>query len=163
MTSTTGELRWNIKQSFRNYVSELDDGKEQWMAPTGGIHDGDLVFPAVNVRVGAAGDLVFAFGGAIRFSGYHGMLHVDLADPWVEVDAEGARVTADVAPPGSAERRITVAKAKGAPTSIPNESWEWAVDESTLTSQGAALLGSVYPAGTVAEGFRMTVRPSPEG
>lgn len=154
-----GELRWNIKQSFRDYVAELPDGEETWTGRIGGIVDGDLVFPSVELDIDDASALpaTFKFGGAVRYVGYRGMLRVDIGDPWVEVGESSASLTVDTAPPGVASRRTTVATVDGTPDRDGHDVFVWRPEHTRLTAAGAALLGSVYPPGTEAAGFVLRV------
>lgn len=157
--AATGELRWNVKQSFRDYVSELPDGEELWTGTLGGVVDNNLVFPSIAVTLdGEPGHSpVFKFGGAVRYSGYRGMLRVDLSEPWVEIDTEAATITANIAAPGLPERRATIATAVGKPTVLEDGTCVWHAQRTTLSAAGAALLGSVYPPGTEAAGFQLHV------
>jgi hypothetical protein len=160
---SSGELRWNIKQSFRDYVAELPDGKETWTSDIGGIEDGDLVFPAVAMTADnpeSTHTRTFKFGGAVRYAGYRGMLRVDITDPWVEVGEASATLTADTSPPGVPSRRTAIAVTDGAPTRGEDGAFDWHPTSTRLTASGAALLGSVYPAGTEAAGFAFHVVPS---
>jgi hypothetical protein len=156
----TGELRWNIKQSFRDYVGELPDGEETWTGDAGGILDGDLVFPAAGMTVNEDSGRIFKFTGAVRYAGYRGMLRVDLRDPWLEVGPTSAVLTADTAPPGASPRRTRIAEAAGQPDLTDAGAATWRPDSTTLTAAGAALLGSVYPPGTEAAGFALRVLPA---
>lgn len=158
----TGELRWNIKQSFRDYVAELPDGAETWTSEVGATVNGDLVFPVAELALDHSSPLppIFRFAGAIRFDGYGGMLRVDLRDPWVEAGEESSTITVDAAPPGLAPRRTPIATAPGRPARLDDGSWVWFPEITTLTVAGAALLGSVYPPGTEAAGFSLLALPA---
>lgn len=155
--AVAGDLRWNVKQSFRDYVGALPDGTEEKSGAVRESEDGDLVFDAVRVDAGDAGDATtFLFEGGVRFRGYRGMLHVDLRDPHVSVTAEGASLSVDTTPPGSFERRIVVATADGGPTRTA-DGWEWDAAVTRLTAAGAALLGGVYEPASEAAGFSLRV------
>lgn len=158
----TGQLRWNVKESFREYVRELPDGEEKWTAEVGGITDGDLVFPAVAVSLDAetAVPPTFKFGGGVRFTGYRGMLRVDIKDPWIEVGEAETSLTADTAPPGVPPRRTVIATVPGRPAVVEGGACVWHPESTALTAAGAALLGSVYQPGTEAAGFSFEVLPA---
>ncbi|HKP08647.1 MAG TPA: HtaA domain-containing protein [Microbacterium sp.] len=156
LTAVDGALRWNVKQSFRDYVGELPDGEEVWTGAAGGISDdGDLVFPAVEMILGTRpeDDLRFVFEGGVRFAGYGGMLRVEIRDPWLEVGESTSALTVDVAPPGSTARRVAIATLEGRPQMVEGGVVVWNPGSTALTAAGAALLGSVYPPGTEADGF----------
>lgn len=156
--AVTGELRWNIKQSFRDYVGELPDGAEVLLGEAGGDDRGDLVFPATEVvTLSEKGDLVLKFAGGVHYEGYRGMLRVDLRDPWIEVAPEGgASITANIAPESSEPHRVALAVASRQPSPV-DRGWEWHVAATSLTAAGAALLGSVYQPGAEADGFTVLV------
>ena len=158
----TGELRWNIKQSFRDYVAELPDGVEAWTSEMGSTTDGDLVFPVVEMIVTEDSVLtpIFKFAGSIQFVGYGGMLRVDLRDPWLEVGEELTTISADSAPSGVPPRRTPIATLEGGPAPTEEGAWVWRTESTLLTVAGAALLGSVYPPGAEAAGFQLHVLPA---
>lgn len=156
-----GELRWNIKDSFRDYVAELPDGAETWTGDIGGIDGHDLVFPALGIESNPeSGEAILKFGGGVRYAGYRGMLRVDIADPWIELDGAGGTLTANTAPAGVPARRTVIAKVTGKPIRTGEDGWEWQAASTSLSASGASLLGSVYPPGTIAAGFRLHVEPS---
>jgi hypothetical protein len=164
LITATGELRWNIKQSFRDYVGELPDGEECWIGPVGGIVEQDLVFTAVAVSFDPETPTdggVLRFGGAVRYAGHRGMLRVDISDPWIELGpGDAARLTANTAPSGLPERRTVIATVAGRPARLADNTWEWNTDTTTLTSGGAAVLGSVYPPGTEGAGISLHISRS---
>jgi hypothetical protein len=155
----TGALRWNIKQSFRDYVAELPDGEEsrEGLDASAGA---DLVFPArETVAAGQGPARVYKFSGAVSFAGHGGMLAVRLSDPWLEVDEQGRSVlSANVGAAGGAERRAPIASVDGAPA-LNDSAWTFAPDVTSLSVLGAAVLGSVYPPGADADGFDLRVVP----
>jgi len=90
-------LKWGVKQSFRGYV----EGSGGTIQAGGGAEraaDGEFAFaaaPGAGLQRTARGDLegVARFAGDVRFEAHGGMLQVFLADPTVEVSAEGGVVT----------------------------------------------------------------------
>lgn len=148
-----GELRWNIKGRFREYVRSLPDGVEQWISGPGGMEPEAIVFGLDNATSfdAQSGLGVLKFAGSIRFEGYHGALRVDISDPWVEIDAQKTLLTVNRAPQGLSPSRVPIAEASTAPAARSGGRSIWADLPTVLTQHGSALLGGVYPPGSEAD------------
>lgn len=88
-------LRWGIKRSFVSYLSRLPDCRVS--AEGGATIVSGSYFQFVRDTEAGADALsapgvteILKFRGVARLSGHHDMLHVVVADPWVELGAGGA-------------------------------------------------------------------------
>lgn len=154
-----GELRWNIKGRFRDYVRSLPDGTEQWISGPGGIEAESIVFALDNAASfdTRSGLGVLKFAGSLRFEGYHGALRVDISDPWIEIDAEKSLLTVNRSPQGLSPSRVAIAEASTGPVATSGGHWIWADVPTVLTQHGSTLLGGVYPPGSEADSCSFTV------
>lgn len=151
-TVTQAELRWGVKESFRNYISgSIANG--EWTTENGTAYE----TPAFiwNTAEGALSPALDSgsvkFTGDVHFTGHGGLMKLDLRDPEIvftgddsaqlvlsmgSTDVEGAEVTYE---------RVTAAKVDlagydagdGSTFSIPSAAV-------TLTSEGAAALNGDY-------------------
>lgn len=137
---------------FRNYVQEIPDGKESWETETGGIHNGELTFVTESQLDTAR--FPWCFKGAVRFEGYHGAIRIDISDPEISEVEDGILITANTSPPGVAEYRIPMAKAKIRKLATGG----FCADSTALTLEGASLFGGVYQPGEPADGFTVIPR-----
>lgn len=134
MTVYPLELEWGLKNSFIAYLEALPDGRIE--EHNGATRRGDVFVLPGRQQVG---DNSFAFTGTIHFYGHHGVLDVTLDNFALERSGNRAVVYAEVS-----GVRIPVAKLSeveaGDRTVLHSESV-------TLTDDGAAVLGGVYPPG----------------
>lgn len=129
------ELEWGVRDSFLSYVETLPDGRVETL---GGVVRDDRVFRFPG-RVEGDG---YRFSGALHFFGHRGVLDVTLRD--LEVSRTGAHgvLTADIS-----GWRLTLAGLSDFDTTDRDVLHAGAV---TLTDDGAATLGGVYPPGAPA-------------
>lgn len=147
---TTGRavaLEWGLRRTFLAYVSALPDGSIAVDAPA--EFDGE-VFRLPGSWTGRG---ECRFDGVLRFFGHAGVLNVELEDlraEWIGASKAEGRITASV---GGV--RIPLAD-----FSEPAHGVEGATTYRTvtLTDDGAAVLGGVYPPGAVAD--PVTIRPA---
>ncbi|WP_022883162.1 HtaA domain-containing protein [Gryllotalpicola ginsengisoli] len=132
---TAAELEWSVRESFLSYVESLPDGRAETLE---GVVRDDRVF---RFPGHAEGD-VYRFGGALHFYGHRGVLDVTLRD--LQVTRSGLRgvLTANVA-----GWRLTLAELSDFDATDGDILRASTV---VLTDDGAATLGSVYPAGAPA-------------
>jgi hypothetical protein len=106
------------------------------------------------------------FGGAVRFGGHGGALYVMIADPIVEITAEGAALSATVDNDGERLDLVTldlVTLASNAPDSLmPGSSTRmasrsWDAVPTFLTANGASLFIGQYPEGTAFDPLRIAL------
>ncbi len=161
---TRGELRWNVKTSFRTYVRAIEDGAETWLSDAGELRGNELVFvqDAANSEVDPADPSsgVIRYLGRVRFSGYRGMLMVNLADPWVELGTESLVLSIDASPPGTTPRRIDIATATPHAPVVRGTTLAWIHLPVVSTSAGAGLLGGVYREGEELDDLHFSVGSS---
>ena len=140
-------MRWAVKESFIEYVRALEDGSidafdgAEW-------EDGAFVFPGE-----ASGDGGVSFTGGVRFRGFAGMLDVRLAEPMIEGDGAGMRLTALVGPESIAAR-APIATLDATEQPRAGESW---TATPKLTFEGVRIFGDVYQVG--AELAQLVVDP----
>lgn len=131
-SSSSARLRWGIKRSLINYVSDVYDGAIE--ASDGATSDDERVFTFDPDPSDEAGPR--RFRGRIILTAHDDMLRIELADPWLEHDGENTILS--VFSPMD-DRRVAMA----ALTQIDDESWS-----ATLTPRGADVLGPQYFSGT---------------
>lgn len=148
-----GELRWNVKGRFREYVRSLPDGTEQWISGPGRMDQDTITFGLDNADSFHidSGLGVLKFAGSIRFEGYHGALRVDISDPWIEIEAGKTELTVNRSPHGLSPSRVAIAQASTGPAATSNGQMVWADVPTVLTQHGSTLLGGVYPPGFEAD------------
>lgn len=150
---TTG-LHWSIKASFVRYILGMRDGLYAVTEDATVSPDFVFTYPVKDVSGfdAATGLGTLHFGGAVRFGGHGGALYVMIADPIVEITAEGAVLSAKVDNDGERLDLVTLdfgVPDSGAPTSgAPNVSPQWDAVPTFLTANGASLFIGQYPAGT---------------
>ena len=127
-------LVWALKESFAAYVSGLPDGRIAVSGAAGRAADGAFAFPALDATNRR-------FGGTVRFTGYGGVLDLEVSDPILESEASVTFVTLAIGPSGE---RVRFARL-GAP--CPLDTVPWTATAVTATDDGAALLGGVYAPG----------------
>lgn len=104
-------LIWGLKESFRNYV-EATGGTVATEQGAGRSADGSIAFAiagdqALTLDAEGKPQGQGSFTGKVTFKSHGGMLSIELADPIIEINDEGARLT--VAVEGGADR-IEIAK-----------------------------------------------------
>lgn len=148
-----GELKWNVKSRFREYVRSLPDGAEIWVGGPGRLDPDSITF----LLSDASGydpethSGTIRFGGSVRFSGYRGALRVDISDPWIEIGAQLTYLTANISAKGLEPHRVQLASTRTtSPTRRPDK-LVWSEVPTVLTEQGSVLLGNVYAPGSEAD------------
>lgn len=151
-------LIWGVKQSFRSYVEATggtiaaDHGAER-------VADGAFAFaPAAGGNSGAALGLdgsgkphgQSGFSGEVLFQAHGGMLSVRLADPIVEIDAAGGRITVL-----GDERSGRLEIARLDPLAMTEGDAGEILIPASLSMDGSFLLGDHYPPGTALDPIRL--------
>jgi hypothetical protein len=144
----TASLRWEIKDSFRNYVIGVGGTIE--VTTPASVADTYYEFPrsATSASAAAAGS-VLMFRGAVSFTAHHGLLRLVVADPWIHFGGRygqlsiGAAAAADVV--GS---RIIVADLEIPEAAKRGEILCWTGAGTRLAKDGAAAFDFNYPPGT---------------
>jgi hypothetical protein len=128
------ELEWGLKGSFIGYLRALPDGLIE--ERNGAARRGDaFVLPGRQ----QSGEDSFSFRGSIHFYGHHGVLDVTLDEFLLERTGTRSVVSAEVS-----GVRIPIAKLTDMEASDGTVLHSESV---TLTDDGAAVLGGVYPPG----------------
>lgn len=150
------ELHWNIMSRFREYVHNIPDGEETWVSENGRLTETGLIFTAAEPASSTA--LPWRFNGAVRYKAYRGALRVDISDPEISESKNGYLITVNTSPPGVVAHRISLA------TAVLNDAngQSFHVESATLTAEGAALLGGVYPAREKSDGFTVLFQQTAE-
>ncbi len=162
-------LHWSIKETFVRYILGMQDGLYAITEDATVSPDFVFTYPVKDVSGfdPATGLGTLQFGGAVRFGGHGGALYVMIADPIVEISANGAILSAKVDNDGERLDLVTVdfgnaiggSGDKGAqsgyiPSSdatssgTPEVSPSWDAAPTFLTANGASLFIGQYPAGT---------------
>ncbi|ALJ18879.1 HtaA domain-containing protein [Microbacterium sp. No. 7] len=139
MSGDAAPLRWGVKRSLVRYVAGVPDGLLR--AFDGAVADDEQVF--VFAADGSGADGVRRFRGSLEFTAHEGMLRIELSDPWVESDVEGALLT--VFSPMD-DRRVAMARL------TPAGDAAWTAE---LLPRGADVLGPQYFAGTAIDPVRI--------
>ncbi|WP_037144294.1 HtaA domain-containing protein [Rhodococcoides fascians] len=155
-------LSWSIKASFVSYVNGMQDGACAVTAPGEADADGWVFpgrFPSSNEW--AAPLELGQFRGAVNFSGHHGLLHVVVADPWVNLTSTPKLVS--IADPDWPGRRMELAtfeveRLSNCPTE-PGTGWRGV--NVRLTADGADLFFRVYEPGDFLDDFTVHGSPAP--
>lgn len=137
MPASRPRFFWGIKESYLGYVGMLPDARIEISRGAVRAEDGAFEFP---LDAGAAGpDAVRRFRGSVVITGHDGLMHVELADPWVELDDEVVRISTS-----HRGERVTVATA----TPPSGDATRWTGPSGTrLTEAGSTWLGSAYGEG----------------
>jgi hypothetical protein len=164
----TEGLQWSIKASFVRYILGMRDGvyavtEDATVSP-------DFVFTFTMKDVSgfdpATGLGRLLFGGAVRFGGHGGALYVMIADPIVEITAEGAVLSATVDNDGERLDLVTLdlvtldsgtADSAAPDSSTPQVSRSWDAVPTFLTANGASLFIGQYPEGTPFDPLRIAL------
>ncbi|MDR5701605.1 HtaA domain-containing protein [Agromyces aerolatus] len=137
MTESARGLHWAVKESFIGYIRGLEDGAIETFDGCE-QREGGFEFPGESAKDGE-----HLFSGGVRFTGFAGMLDVRLVDPMIEVDGDGARVSALVGP-ASIAARVTIATIEATEPPRPGRPW---TATPKLTFEGVRILGDVYQVG----------------
>lgn len=150
-TVSNAELRWGLKESFRNYISgSIANG--EWTTENGaGYETPHFTWSAGEGRF--APDLStggLSFTGDVHFTGHDGLMRLDIANPEIVfTGTESADLVLDVGSADTAEatieyERVSVAKVDLAGYESRGDTLT-AVDAAVrLTSEGAAALNGAY-------------------
>ncbi|MBX9471725.1 HtaA domain-containing protein [Microcella sp.] len=161
--TSSGSLRWGVKQSFRTYVTgPIAQGT---IGVAGAGSDGAIVvFPQSSPA--AATDVV-QYGGSVRYLGHNGALDVTIASPTVRL-VSNTRADLVATVNGSRVTLATLALATGARSVLPDGAVRYAGVAATLTAAGAPAFSfggtAFYPAGTALDPVTFTIgAPSSAG
>lgn len=145
------ELRWGVKQSFRNYV-QMTGGSTEVAEGASRAEDGGFVFAGEGLRLDDDGrpQGEGRFRGAVRFDAHGGMLAVHLADPVVALGPEGGALSVEDRSAGG--RRAEIAKLDLAAMTREDDE---IVIPAALTIEGMQVLGDHYPPGTPIDAVRL--------
>jgi hypothetical protein len=143
----TAGLHWSIKASFVRYILGMRDGLYAITEDAEVDPDFIFTFPVKDMSGydPATGLGVLTFGGAVRFGGHGGALYVMIADPIVEITAQGAVLSAKVDNDGERLDLVTLDLA------------DWSAVPTFLTANGASLFIGQYPAGTPFDSLNITL------
>lgn len=133
-------LRWSIKRSFGDYVRSLGDGE----ITLEGVSESDGIFAFPARRPREADPSVLTFAGRIRFTGYAGMLELDISDPEIDLHARPKPVITV----WSATDRERVVFATFDPATRETGDAGTIIRAPSLTFEAAFLFGGAYAAGT---------------
>lgn len=159
MPDPTMGLRWAIKASFLSYARRLPDC-QVFVREGAGYHNGRFHFPpAPDSEYDPATDAgTLRFAGDVRVIGHHGMLHVMIQDPWLEID--GRRGTLTVADPDyhpDRSRRLALVELSMATPAEVIGHREWRRISTALRPEATALFGNTYAPGEAFDPVDVTV------
>jgi hypothetical protein len=139
----SASLRWEIKDSFRNYVIGVG-GTIDVAAPASAGETG-YEFPrsAASASTAAAGS-VLMFRGTVTFTAHHGLLRLVVADPWIHFGGRYGQLSIAAA----AGSRNIVADLEIPEATKDGETLWWAGVGARLTRDGTAAFDFNYPPGT---------------
>jgi hypothetical protein len=147
-------LRWGIKSSFIDYVRRMPDGRGWVGDGATPIDTHEIVYAPEAAEWGATGDdsggRSWAFRGDVRFSGYAGMLFVQVASPILTLlDGLDGTARLSVASPGrsAGPERLPLVTLRLGWEPAPDGIEVWSGTDVRLTESGTALFDDVYPAG----------------
>lgn len=135
-------LRWGIKASLLAYISGLDDGEIEAVAPAM-MRGEDFWFPAASAEG-------LEFAGAVRLRGHWGMLDIELREPLITILGPD-RATLSVRDRGRSDR-IPIADLTLESPDSADGTMTWAA---TLTGHGRQLTGGQYAVGTPLDPLRI--------
>jgi len=141
MNTTTPQLTWGVKASFRQYVAAISDGTES-VSEGAFIEGGAFSFPFQEAVEGE-----YRFQGRVDVTGYNGLLSVQVQNPWLHVSESTWWITVvDPAYRGDLDKRIRIC-------SLGNPLPDRPVSNTTvlparLDSAATRLFDDVYPPGT---------------
>ncbi|MEW1963558.1 HtaA domain-containing protein [Microbacterium sp. NPDC077644] len=154
-----GVLRWGVRESLRSYVEGLPGGEIRVLDGAERLSSGGFGFPLTSAladhRVGDL-DEPLDFGGAVRFTGYNGLLRFEIAHPRLERDGDSVVLSV------SDNLDETLAERIPFGSSLASSIWMTGPTRRTakavkLTGAGAALLGDVYPEGSMLDPWTLTL------
>lgn len=83
-------LVWGMHRQFREYIQRMSDGR--MLAADGAelLETGETLFP---IDHPATTDTELRFTGSLQFVGHHGMLAVNIQQPWLQRSADTISLT----------------------------------------------------------------------
>jgi hypothetical protein len=161
--TSSGSLRWGIKESFRSYVTgSIAQGS---IRVSGAGSDGPIVVFPQSSRAGSTS--LIGYGGSVRYLGHNGALDVTIASPTVRM-MSSTRADLIATVNGSRVTLATLALSTGARSVLPDGAVRYAGVAATLTAAGAPVFSfggtAFYPAGTALDPVTFTIgSPSSAG
>jgi len=152
-----GVLRWGLRESLRTYVESLPGGEIEVLDGAQRLASGAFAFPLSPASAGQDDlDKPLDFDGAVRLTGYNGLMRIEFAQPRLESDGELVTLSVLDSLDEALAERIPFA------TSLASSLWLTGPTRRTanavnLTSAGAALLGDVYTEGSLMDSWTMTL------
>jgi hypothetical protein len=144
-------LLWRTKRSLLAYVRRLPDGRISVDGGVGLTLDLAFHFPLEDDACFDSGTCsgMLRFRGAVHLYGHLGVLSVVLAAPVLHVRPDGMRLSIDSSGDPTTGLSVDLVEGTDAHVDAGAGVLELAWSRPLLTAAGAALLGGVYPAGTV--------------
>ncbi|OIJ67187.1 HtaA domain-containing protein [Streptomyces mangrovisoli] len=150
-----GAVDWGVRRTFREYVTG-DIARGTWKL-TGGARDGGALFRFPSGEgTYKKGELTARFGGAVRFTGAHGL---DLALSGVRVTVHDGSGTlyADVTGSGPTGENVPLVTFTAKGFTAHAGLAEVTEAPARLTARGAKAFGGMYPAGTAMDPVSLAV------
>lgn len=144
----TGSLHWALRTSFREYVTEIEDGRIDLAGVELDAEDRFVFAPS------AGSAEVWTFDGRVDFRAHYGVLDFRLHDLRLEFGPRDAYVS--VGPQAREVERVVLAELSEIEAASPDERTFAAV----LTPDGVRVLGGVYSVGDALEPLTVAARRS---
>ncbi|MFE5837489.1 HtaA domain-containing protein [Arthrobacter sp. NPDC056493] len=141
-------LVWGVKASFLNYLAHTGDATTSVIGAAAPTTTGKFYFgpDAAQVVVDPKVDtMTLKFCGEVQFLAHHGVLRVEICDPWVTFSERGSYLS--IAIPNTESSRIPLASLEFAAPSVMEGVAMWSALPTRLTAEGTAIFDGIYPAG----------------
>ena len=140
-------LVWGVKASFLNYLAHTGDATTSVLGAAAPTKAGRFYFgPDGDQTVDPTAEtMTLRFCGEVQFLAHHGVLRVDICNPWVTFAQAGSYLS--IATPNAEGSRIPLASLELTPPTINEGVAMWSALPTRLTDEGKAIFDGFYPAG----------------
>lgn len=133
-------LRWSVKASFREYIAALDDSIVETTDGARITASGKYQWPVI-----CSDDTTIKCRGALRITGYDGMLDVELRSPQIDFDGQNVELKFSTL---MGDAVVAKGRLLRADSQSPAEEEPLVLAALQITLPGSQILGGVYPPGT---------------
>ncbi|GAA5192246.1 hypothetical protein GCM10023346_13740 [Arthrobacter gyeryongensis] len=140
-------LVWGVKASFLNYLAHTGDATTSVIGAAAPTTTGRFYFgpDAAQIVDPTAETMTLKFCGEVQFLAHHGVLRVEICDPWVTFSGSGSYLS--IAIPNTQGTRIPLASLEFAPPSVTEGVAMWSALPTRLTAEGIAIFDGFYSEG----------------